>query len=235
VFDHLSIDRDTTTDRVARALRREVFLGNLMPGTPLGEIEVSKSLGVSRNTVREAAQQLEFEGLLSRQANRRIVTVPTAEDVADIYRVRLLLEIGGIEASTNATPSELGTLETAFQRFARAVRDEDAFAVVERHIDFHAATVAFMRSARLDATYRAAMVQLRLAFVITDRDHDDLNEQIATHQEILEHVQNARIAQCVAELRRNYSKAEREVLESLGVYHANGSSRVRGTRDRGKV
>lgn len=218
MFNDVQIDRDTTTDRVVRAIRKEVLAGRLVPGTQLSEISVSQSLGVSRNTLREAVQQLEFEGLLSWKGNRRIVTVPSLEDVRDVYRVRLLLEVGGIEASVNATPRELEALQQAFDGFVTAVEAQDDFEIVMQNTAFHAATVAFMRSPRLNAAFESAMTYMRLALIITDQDLNDHEDQIGIHEEILSHVRSGQIAACVKLLRRNYAQAEQDVLGSLARY-----------------
>lgn len=219
MLDHLNIEKTTTTQRVTSALRGEMLAGRLPPGTQVSEISVSQSLGISRNTLREAVQQLEYEGLLSWKGNRRIVTVPSLEDVRDVYRVRLLLETGGIEASKDATPEEMAALQRAFDAFVTAVNAHDEVAIVEQNTTFHAATVAFMRSPRLNATFESAMTYMRLAMIITDQDLNDQREQIGIHQEILACVQNGKIAQCLKLLRRNYAQAEKDILSSLSRYH----------------
>ena len=53
-FGSLSLEHSSTVDRVADELRRAVFDGELESGTPLREVALAESLGVSRPTVREA-------------------------------------------------------------------------------------------------------------------------------------------------------------------------------------
>jgi DNA-binding GntR family transcriptional regulator len=219
VLNHLNIEKTTTTQRVTSALRGEMLAGRLPPGTQVSEVSVSQSLGISRNTLREAVQQLEYEGLLSWKGNRRIVTVPSLEDVRDVYRVRLLLETGGIEASRHGRPEEMAALQLAFDGFVAAVEAHDEITIVEQNTAFHAATVAFMRSPRLNAAFESAMTYMRLALIITDQDLNDQSEQIGIHAEILECVRTGKIAHCLKLLRRNYAQAEKDVLHSLSRYH----------------
>jgi hypothetical protein len=51
-FGSLSLEHSSTVDRVADELRRAVFDGELESGTPLREVALAESLGVSRPTIR---------------------------------------------------------------------------------------------------------------------------------------------------------------------------------------
>ncbi len=58
--------RENLAARVANAVREQIQTGRFKPGDKLpGEVELSKELGVSRQTLREATQQLTHEGLLT--------------------------------------------------------------------------------------------------------------------------------------------------------------------------
>src|SRR5690348_18481366 len=69
-FGSLSLEHSSTVDRVADELRRAVFEGEIESGTPLREVAIAESLGVSRPTVREALALLVAEGLATREPNR---------------------------------------------------------------------------------------------------------------------------------------------------------------------
>src|SRR6266446_586859 len=87
------INRISVADQVASILRRRILDGELLPGTALQEVPMATSLGVSRNTVREATRILSLEGLLKRSAHRGVAVAQLSlEDVAEIYRVRRRLE-----------------------------------------------------------------------------------------------------------------------------------------------
>lgn len=60
------LPRENLTTRVANAIREQIHSGKLERGARLpGEIEFSRKLGVSRQTLREATRLLTLEGLLS--------------------------------------------------------------------------------------------------------------------------------------------------------------------------
>lgn len=90
VVDVPDIDRSSTTDRVAGALREMLFSGDLAPGEPLREVSLADSFHVARSTVREALQVLTAEGLLTREPNKgATVTALSEHDIAEIFEARL--------------------------------------------------------------------------------------------------------------------------------------------------
>ena len=94
-----AIDRSSTTERVADALREMLFAGDLSPGEPLREVSLADGFGVARSTVREALQVLAGEGLVTRYPNRGVVvTELTERDIAEIFEARLVLESAGVRA-----------------------------------------------------------------------------------------------------------------------------------------
>src|SRR5213080_438765 len=95
-FGTLHLEHASTVDRVAEELRRAVFDGELESGTPLREVAIAASLGVSRPTVREALTVLVAEGLATREPNRGVsVACPQPESVHDVCVARLVLEGAG--------------------------------------------------------------------------------------------------------------------------------------------
>ena len=110
-FDSLSVEHASTVERVTAELRRAVFEGDVESGTPLRELALAESLGVSRPTVREALMALVAEGLATREPNRGVsVATPRAESVRDVCAARWVLEGAGIRAwPTAVTPRASGS------------------------------------------------------------------------------------------------------------------------------
>src|SRR6059036_4177693 len=99
-MERSQIHRVSVADQVASILRQRILKGELRPGMPLQEVPLAASLGVSRNTVREATRILSLEGLLKRSAHRGVAVAQLSlEDVAEIYRLRHLLEIPAVRAA----------------------------------------------------------------------------------------------------------------------------------------
>ncbi|MGZ8202264.1 MAG: GntR family transcriptional regulator, partial [Burkholderiales bacterium] len=93
----------------------------IRPGERVNEVEIARSLNVSRTPLREALNRLLMEGFLTRAPNRGFIGRPLdAKQVFDLYELRRALE-GSIVAIAceRATDEELLELE----RFVKASKD----------------------------------------------------------------------------------------------------------------
>ncbi len=80
---------DATLDRV----RAKILSGELAPGVVVSQLQLAKDLGVSTTPLREALRQLQAEGLLENELNRRPrVAALDIEDLHAVYSGRILLE-----------------------------------------------------------------------------------------------------------------------------------------------
>lgn len=89
------IDTETLSleDKVHAALEEEILTGKLERGSVLREIPLAKRLNASRTPVRGALHRLAEDGLIELHANRGAVVLGiTAEDIEDIYAMRIRLE-----------------------------------------------------------------------------------------------------------------------------------------------
>ncbi len=145
------INRISVADQVASILRRRILDGELLPGTALQEVPMATSLGVSRNTVREATRILSLEGLLKRSAHRGVAVAQLSlEDVAEIYRVRHLLEIPAVRASKMEDSDVLTEMRAALEGYEEAVEGVDWVRAVRFDLNFHTLLIRFQgrKSAR---------------------------------------------------------------------------------------
>jgi DNA-binding GntR family transcriptional regulator len=181
----LQIRRSSTSEQVADAMRRMILRGELAPGTPLREVPLAESIGISRNTVREAVRVLARQGLVTHSMHRgAMVTRLSEQDVADLYRVRRALETQAIDASAEATPEQLAGLGEAVQALERAAADGDWDRMVDADWSFHEHLVGFLGSRRLDSFFDTIQAELRLCLSILDRADDDPDDLVAEHREL---------------------------------------------------
>lgn len=83
---------------VETRLREEIMTGVISPGERINEIGVSERFGVSRPPLREALRRLESENLIVSIPRRgSYVTKTSREDCVQIYRARIMLELGAID------------------------------------------------------------------------------------------------------------------------------------------
>jgi len=205
----LEIKRASAVDQVAGAVREMILRGDLGPGTPLREVQMAESLGISRNTIRDAVRALAREGLVTHTMHRgATVTRLTERDVVDVLRVRARIETQAIDASEAATPEQLAGLEDAVNQLERAANADDWDQVVDADCLFHRRLVGILGSPRLDRFYDTIQGELRLCLSIADRVNDDPRELIEEHRELLDLIVSGERARCSALLTGHLKVAE---------------------------
>jgi DNA-binding GntR family transcriptional regulator len=214
-------DRISTVDQVADALRRMIWRGELQPGSRLKELPLSKAFGVSRNTIRDAIRDLAQDGLLVHELHRgATVRELSPEDVADLYRVRRLLETSAVR-QPDLTDDELERISRAVAGIDRAVEAEDWETAVASDRDFHAALVALHRSPRLDRFYEQISAESRFAFGIlwlrdaADSVADVLAGVAGEHRSIYDALRTGQPAEAQRLLDEHLTVNETRVLEIL--------------------
>ena len=209
-----SIDRSSTTERVAAALRELLFAGELVPGEPLREVALAESFGVARSTVRESLALLTAEGLLTRAPNRGVtVTQLTDHDLAEIFEARLVLEGAGVRAGTAG--ADLSVATAALSTYAMAARADDQQAATHAHLQFHTSLVALLGNARLRAYADVLTADLRLALASVERQRRNARQQVADHRRLLAMVRAGDEAAALAELTRHLAAARLSVSERV--------------------
>src|SRR3954462_10677151 len=127
-YGGLSLEHSSTVERVADELRRAVFEGEIESGTPLREVALAESLGVSRPTVREALALLVAEGLATREPNRGVsVSSPDPESVRDVSNARTVLETAGVRNWSNATEEAREGVRRALADYEQAVAHDASY------------------------------------------------------------------------------------------------------------
>lgn len=198
-------------------LRAEVISGALAPGQRLSEASLSRQYGVSRSPVREALASLERDGLVERIGMIARVRERTAEEMLDIYQVRIYLE-GAIaaDAAQRRNAIDVRRLKTALEAGAD-VDPGDPKQLLAANRVFHNALAAASHNATL------ADLQTRLNAQIATLPAKTLGypgrwpEAHNEHAEILEAVeaQNADTARAIAEKHMTRARDIRLTLYEL--------------------
>jgi DNA-binding GntR family transcriptional regulator len=209
-----AIDRSSTTDRVADALRVMLFTGELSPGEPLREVNLAEAFHVARSTVREALQVLAGEGLVTRYPNRGVVvTELSGNDIAEIFGARLVLESAGVRAGADG--ADLGPVTEALATYAAATGDGDQAQVTHAHLEFHTSLVSLLGNARLVASADTLTGDLRLALASVERRRANARQQVADHRKLLRLMKAGDTRGALAELERHLTAARTSVHDQM--------------------
>lgn len=177
--------RDSAAEYAASMLRSEIAEGRRHPGDKLPEPELCESYQVSRNTLREAFQLLTRERLVAHRLNKGFrVRRPAVADLADIFRVRRVVEVGAVRAAV-IVPDRLAGLHRAVADGEGAARRHDGRGVGSANIRFHRAIGALVDSDRVDELMRQVLAELRLVFHVMGNPGDFHLAYLPRNREIL--------------------------------------------------
>jgi DNA-binding GntR family transcriptional regulator len=203
------INRVSVADQVASILRRRILDGELLPGTALQEVPMAASLGVSRNTVREATRILSLEGLLKRNAHRGVAVAQLSlEDVGEIYRVRQLLEIPAVRAAKVEDSDILTEMCKALEGYEEAVERVDWIRAVRFDLNFHTLLIRFHRNRRLESFYEKLLGELRMGMVLVDLGHDNPGGLVPVHRRIYQLLNGGETEECATLLAQHLRDSE---------------------------
>ncbi len=176
--------RTTTPDGVYRVLRTAILDGTVPPGGQLREAHIAADLGISRSPLREALTRLEEEGLIVKIPFRgAFVAEVSAEDIAEIASIRLLVEPYAAELSAEALrgperPRLMRTIEVLHE----ATKKNDIPTSIDAHLQFHRLFYELSGHGLLQSLWNGWETKLRLYLTVDHRSYSDLHEIAVEHE-----------------------------------------------------
>lgn len=205
----------STTEALVAALREQILAGELSPGTRLPEERVAARFSVARTTVRTALQTLASEGLLRRERNRAAyVPLLTADDVQDLFLVRIALELHAIR-----TLVERGVrphaAEAALQRPKADGPQRSRTDVFDDTLSFHRGLIEAVGSPRLARAFAALEGEWALCFAQVKQKPGGLPaDRTVEHQEIFEATVDRDAERATRQMREHLEGAVRLIREA---------------------
>jgi len=204
-------------DVVFRTLRQAILKGELEPGKRLMEIQLAKSLGVSRTPIREAIRELELEGL--------VIVIPrkgaevagiTEKSLRDVLEVRRSLEELAIDlACQRMTAQQIGDLEKAQQTFAEALQSNDMIKIAQTDEAYHDVIYKGTGNDKLVQilnNIREQMYRYRLEYI---KDTGKRKQLLSEHEKILEAIKARDIPRAKAAMREHIDNQEITVSRNI--------------------
>jgi DNA-binding GntR family transcriptional regulator len=175
----------TLASHAREAVLKAIGDGRLEPGSLHSVAQLATQLGVSRTPVREALLMLEREGRVRFERNRGVrVLVPTAHDIAEVFELRVLLEVPTTAGAAGRV--DLDALQTELDGMAAAADAADEGAFMDHDERFHALILAGSGNRRLVAAVAALRDSIRGRGASTVGRSRSLQEIQAEHAAILD-------------------------------------------------
>lgn len=174
-------------EQVFNSLEEEILTGKLKKGETLGEISLSKRLGVSRTPIRAALHRLAEEGLIEIAPNKGAVVIGVGkEELVDIYKIRMRLEgLASREAALKISEEDKKKLCDSVELSEFYIGKQDTEHLKELDTRFH--NIIYKASGNrllcktLSELHRNIKVYRKLSLTVSDR----LEKSVEEHREIL--------------------------------------------------
>ena len=212
---HGAAEHAHTTAWIASVLRRRIAAGELTPGSKLSEQSLSTSLGVSRNTLRQAFTILAGESIVTHIPNRGVfVASPGAEEVREIYRIRRTIEPAAVLWG-DLSPQILDEMEAIVQR-AQAARNAGSVTdMADANQALHRAVVGLTGSGTLQELMDRVLAEMRLVFYAMASAPDFHSHYVERNVELVKRLRAGEREEAAAGLRIYLDAAEAELLGHL--------------------
>jgi DNA-binding GntR family transcriptional regulator len=134
----VNADLTSSVELVYQRTRRAILTGDYPPGSALRLQDLAARNGVSMIPVREALRLLEAEGFVESIPNRGARVAPLSmEDMLDVYRTRIVLEVEALrQAVPRTTPAVLAKARRLNNKIIRQFVQK-GHAEYEDHRAFH--------------------------------------------------------------------------------------------------
>jgi DNA-binding GntR family transcriptional regulator len=176
-------------DQIVDRLRAEILAGKLAEGTPLRELELSSRFGVSRGPIREALQQLTYEGVLVGLPNRGVRVAPSAPDEVRelIVPIRRAVETFALRQFIGEICEEdLNRWELILNRLRSACERADFAEIAEQDIAFHRSILSRARQEDLLVIWSALVSRIWTHFRVNNPKYVDPMDIYEEHRQLLD-------------------------------------------------
>lgn len=218
IYRPVPLARESLISKAADEIRRLIREQSLRPGEALPpETQLSKMLGISRNSLREALRILDGLGFVQKQPGRRVVAAvprvvaPSAVEPAVLadampaaHAARMAIEERcAAIASQVATDADLTELESHLALFQEALKRGDVQAASDAHVAFHTALVTAAHNPILTAMFQQVSFS---AAEMGVRANETLKErrQVPLHAAILAAIRARDAASTGSTVRRHF-------------------------------
>jgi DNA-binding GntR family transcriptional regulator len=182
-----SVEAPDLVSLVEAQLTRAIVDGKLPPGSRIVEADIARRMGISRAPVREAARRLERQGVLvARPRHGFAVRTISAQEIDDLYEVRISIELTSIElACRKADDAGLARVKALFDTMVRPLPLPLQGERIATDLALHTLICELSGNARLLRLFMDTQTELRMIIALINTV-DDSAAVAATHGVIVD-------------------------------------------------
>jgi len=174
-------------DRAYAVIKEAILSLKLKPGTPLVEHDLAQQLGISKTPVRDALQELEREGFVTRLLFKgTYVTEVTMKDLTEIFQLRAVLEgLAARLATLSFSSQELDQIAEHLTAAEAALAEGNLVLCSEQGKKLHDAIISKAGNQRLILIIRNLDDHVQRFRALSDQISGRLNKSVVEHRRIL--------------------------------------------------
>jgi DNA-binding GntR family transcriptional regulator len=184
----MDIEPEVLKDKIFLAIQDAILRGDLQPGEKLVEIDLMKSLEVSRTPLRDAFWLLEKQGYVRMVPNKgTFVIVLSRDQISEIYAIRGVLEAWAVAlAMARAKPKDFRELRQQFRRIEQTANEGDLLSNFKIDLEFHQKIWRLSGNTKLEEVLNNICPSLFTYLLIKYQGNPSvMREGVAHHLEIL--------------------------------------------------
>jgi DNA-binding GntR family transcriptional regulator len=211
-------------EQAITAVRAAIDDGRMKPGVKYSGYKLAELLGISRTPVREALLRLEEVGLVRFEARQGFsILLPQPKEIAEIFAVRLALELPAVRKVAAAADQELAqALVEQRQRMQAAAADGAETEFAQRDLRLHDLILESAGNARSRAIVKSLRETTRLLGASTADKTRTLDDIDSEHGPIVDAIIAANPSGAEAAMRSHLvNTAKLLVSEAIRVNEAN--------------
>src|SRR5215469_15724787 len=216
ILTEAPLQRTSLREQALALLREALITGRIADGVVYSAKALAAELGVSNGPIREAMLALVDDGLMAAVPNKGFRTVPLTEaDLAEIYEMRLLLEVPVVaRLARRGLPGDLAArLAGLVNTIEQTARSRDLAGNLAADRDFHLSLLAAGGNGRLVRAVARLRDQTRLPNLRTINADGSLVASAEEHRPLLaavmrhdEHAAERLMRQHLEHIRQDWSR-----------------------------
>lgn len=200
-------------------LRRDILTCRLEPGSRIAQAQLVTRYAFGLTPIREALKRLEQEGFVRSipRFGYRITPV-TAQDVADLYDLRQVLETGALRlAIERASDAQVAEIER-LAGFRYTFGDPDSYLdFLERNVQFHVQIALLSNNQLLAEQVGSVLHRMTRIFNLGLDLRDSAEEMQAEHRALASAIAHRDLPAALAQAEAQIAASRRRVLEMLSL------------------
>lgn len=201
-------------EAVLQVLKKAILNGSLKPGQLLSENKIAAKLSVSRTPIREALRILEIENLVVTLPGRKvIVSIPTVQDIKDIYEIRLILEVEALRTITPDRAELIRKLESCIEMHESHLEDYNTKAMGQNNAEFHLTIISALENKKIKHFIDSLNDTISRFRLYSVQDKEYMGKVINEHKKIVLSLKNGEIETAVNVLRQHLITAKNILIE----------------------